>query len=284
MTSLLNRGRRRRGGFTLVELLVVIGIISVLISILLPSLTAARRSAQSVSCLSMIRQLGLANIMYANESDGWMVPNRYRTVGSTRTVMWHGNLLYRQLMSFDPNAISAQWVWPEEYFCPSATPQNFTEVVSTGQTFPHATDSYHLNGVNFSFKGLGAEHFYGFKLTKVKWASEGMFASDNIENIFNTMQNSNNYQVSGAKSEGIAWRHGGEEIEQHRANASFLDGHAASVARSEYAFDQDPLAGFVFPQPSNNNLDLPSSILKFWGAKGRSADFPTEGWINTDPR
>ena len=64
-------GRRR--GFTLAELLVVIGIIAVLISILLPVLSRARETARRVKCMSNMRQLTAAWHQYAAEHDGELV-------------------------------------------------------------------------------------------------------------------------------------------------------------------------------------------------------------------
>src|SRR5688572_29731593 len=58
---------RRRSAFTLVELLVVIGIIAILISILIPTLSRARESAQRTQCLSNLRQMAVFLNMYANQ-------------------------------------------------------------------------------------------------------------------------------------------------------------------------------------------------------------------------
>ena len=66
------RARRAVAAFTLVELLVVIGIIALLIGILLPTLSRARESAKMTVCLSNIRQMGQASTMFVNDHDGWM--------------------------------------------------------------------------------------------------------------------------------------------------------------------------------------------------------------------
>jgi prepilin-type N-terminal cleavage/methylation domain-containing protein len=65
---------QKRRGFTLVELLVVIGIIAILIALLLPSLQRAKDQANSVKCKSNMRQVYIELIRYMNENNGWLYP------------------------------------------------------------------------------------------------------------------------------------------------------------------------------------------------------------------
>lgn len=63
----------RKKPFTLIELLVVISIIMILASLLLPTLGRARDTAKRISCASQLRQMGQTFIMYANDSNGFLV-------------------------------------------------------------------------------------------------------------------------------------------------------------------------------------------------------------------
>ena len=119
----------RRPGFTLIELLVVISIIALLVGILIPSLGAARSVAQRTACSSNLRQLAIANQLYADQSGGIFAPlfmnddTATTNDPSTRTE-WFRNGTFRDLMSMgdiDEPTGDEEDVWDSRRICPMAT-------------------------------------------------------------------------------------------------------------------------------------------------------------------
>src|SRR4051794_15715338 len=85
-------GNVHRRGFTLVELLVVIGIIALLVGMLLPALNKARASAMKIKCASQLRQIGQYAAMYANTYKNF-IPVGYLTGNSYvpgSSLIWYG--------------------------------------------------------------------------------------------------------------------------------------------------------------------------------------------------
>ena len=147
-TAALNQSRlrMRRKGFTLIELLVVVAIISILAAILLPALERAKANAQRGACISNLRQLGTAILMYAHDNNGLMPPNNewwdghgsafnqttpgtgLQLIRPCLATLYYQNYVPNKWVFYDPgvwisaNTFGTLW-YPERFMYPQGSPQ-----------------------------------------------------------------------------------------------------------------------------------------------------------------
>jgi prepilin-type N-terminal cleavage/methylation domain-containing protein/prepilin-type processing-associated H-X9-DG protein len=144
--------RTRRFGFTLVELLVVIGIIAILIAILLPALQKARSAAKTAACLSNARQLAVGAIMYWEASRGY---SPYYNGGGTP---WDANIGVNQFQIEWPQQYVKTTQWNKVRLCPEASEPN---PILLGQVNPNPPVPPNPGNVNMSGGAFYAWGPYG---------------------------------------------------------------------------------------------------------------------------
>jgi prepilin-type N-terminal cleavage/methylation domain-containing protein/prepilin-type processing-associated H-X9-DG protein len=205
--------RSCRNGFTLVELLVVIGIIAVLIGVLLPVLNKARQSARSLQCLSNLRQFYMADAMYVNRYKGWHMPGWTGvTVQPFLSAAYNGQDIWTDLYEFrktisvrywgnnvsQPDGRAFRAYFPQAKFCPEML-RGFNDLhvadADSDYTDWYVDYSYGMNvdgvdsdnGTDVVYNpamapqcdtALGADCVHGFKASQVKSPGDKIFLSD----------------------------------------------------------------------------------------------------------
>ncbi len=193
-------------GFTLVELLVVMGVIAVVAGLTLPAVARARASSKSTVCIGNLRQWGLATHLYVSDHDDYLPPDGSPNGNSTRSG-WYIDLprtlslpTYAELdWPTDPSLAPAPGLW----VCPASTNR------SNGKNLFFYCLNQHVNDTGAANRPVTTD--------SIKQPTRTVWLFDNGKRAAVAQQN--NVSVS---------------VHQRGAQFLFLDGHAARFRAADY--------------------------------------------------
>jgi prepilin-type N-terminal cleavage/methylation domain-containing protein/prepilin-type processing-associated H-X9-DG protein len=255
--------------FTLIELLVVIAIITLLLSIIMPSLRQAKDYAKQIVCLNNCKTFGLANVMYANEYEGYLVPYADKTrVINGRAVTWCSNevfLDYIALSNHDTigDLKTGEYELPDKYHCPSAKVRDRDDPFWKDKWVIRTTYGINIYDLAMVNACLATSPLFAWRSTSIKQPAEKIFFADSSDILVTELRaNYKQYwDVYGDEyrnplnfSDAIqitSYRH------NEKVNFTFADGHADTVKKENaFLYDNTGL-------PNNAANDLHWLVHKF---------------------
>ncbi|NCO35479.1 MAG: hypothetical protein AUJ92_00355 [Armatimonadetes bacterium CG2_30_59_28] len=199
---------QNRSGFTLIELLTVIAILAVIAGILFPVFARAREKGRQTRCISNLRQIGQAMLMYASDYDD-LFPYAVDFADKSAPQIWAGFPDFQALIPSMPTIRDALMPYTgnvELWHCPSDT--GFDDLDFTGESLPTHPESFQVHGLSYLFR------------TEVAFLKLQLSALPNPAGA-NILMDAHG-----------SW-HGGSPISKRRYNVLFGDGHVKHLNRGQ---------------------------------------------------
>ena len=225
--------KRAKQLFTLIELLVVIAIIAILAAMLLPALNQARAKARSMTCLNNLKTLGMANMLYSNDYNGfdvrhkdsdwggqWFYNNAFYSYFGIKTEETTFRLTNEKIVPFNR-------ICPEKIGVPSDSATGKVGIYTYGKNGSGVFDAAGAN--------TGKGHWaYIYRYEKVKNPSAKIHHSEGFNHSANPPDGDWSLQYDHAVSPiGYLTKAGIHFIHSNRANVLFFDGHVAPMAQPD---------------------------------------------------